>query len=53
VLLNKKDPLDKRILELVKNGDLKISVVRVNEGDKRSFENYSREPLPRQGRHTS
>ena len=52
-LLNKKDPLDERILELVKNGDLKIGVVRVNEGDKHSFEDYSREPLPRRGRHTS
>jgi hypothetical protein len=52
-LLNKKDPLDVRILELVKNGDLKIGVVRVNEGDKHSFEDYSREPLPRRGRHTS
>jgi hypothetical protein len=51
--LNKKDPLDERILELVKNGDLKIGVVRVNEGDKHSFEDYSREPLPRRGRHTS
>ena len=40
VLLNKKDPLDERILELVKNRDLKIGVVRVNEGDKRSFEDY-------------
>ena len=52
-LLNKKDPLDVRILELVKNGDLKIGVVRVNEGDKHSFEDYSREHLPRRGRHTS
>lgn len=28
-LLNKKDPLDERILQLAKNGELKIGVVRV------------------------
>ena len=31
-LLNKKDPLDERILQLAKNGELKIGVVRVNGG---------------------
>ena len=28
-LLNKKDPLDERILQLAKNGELKIGVVSV------------------------
>ncbi len=53
VLLNKKDPLDERILTLVKNGELKIGVVEVKEGDKQSFEDYSHKSLPHRGRHTS
>ena len=52
-LLNKKDPLDERILTLVKNGELKIGVVAVKEGDKQSFEDYSHKSLPHRGRHTS
>ena len=52
-LLNKKDPLDERILTLVKNGELKIGVVEVKEGDKQSFEDYSHKSLPHRGRHTS
>ena len=52
-LLNKKDPLDERILKLVKKGDLKIGVVGVKEGDKQSFEDYSHDSLPRRGKHTS
>ncbi len=52
-LLNKKDPLDERILTLVKNGELKIGVVEVKEDDKQSFEDYSHKSLPHRGRHTS
>ena len=52
-LLNKKDPLDERILQLAKNGELKIGVVCVKEGDKRSFEDYSHKSLPHLGKHTS
>ena len=52
-LLNKKDPLDGRILKLVKNGDLKIGAVEVKEGDKQSFEDYSHKILPHRGKHTS
>lgn len=52
-LLNKKDPLDERILQLAKNGELKIGVVRVKEGDKHSFEDYSHKSLPHLGKHTS
>jgi len=52
-LLNKKDPLDERILTLVKSGDLKIGVVEVKEGDKQSFEDYSHKSLPHRGRHIS
>jgi len=51
-LLNKKDPLDERILQLAKNGELKIGVVCVNEGDKHSFEDYSHKSLPYRGKHT-
>jgi len=51
-LLNKKDPLDERILQLAKNGELKIGVVRVKEGDKHSFEDYSHKSLPYRGKHT-
>jgi len=52
-LLNKKDPLDERILTLVKNGELKIGVVEVKEGDKQSFGDYSHKSLHHRGRHTS
>ena len=52
-LLNKKDPLDERILTLVKNGELKIGVVEVKEGDKQSFEDYSHKSLHHRGKHTS
>jgi len=52
-LLNKKDPLDERILQLAKNGELKIGVVCVKEGNKHSFEDYSRKSLPHRGKHTS
>lgn len=30
-MLNKKDPIDKQILNLAKKGELKVSVVRVKE----------------------
>jgi len=30
-LLNKKDPLDKKIIRLVKKGELKIGIVNLNE----------------------
>jgi hypothetical protein len=53
ILLNKKDPLDEQILKLVKNGDLKIGVVQVEEGEKSSYEDYSHKRLIHQGRHTS
>ena len=52
-LLNKKDPLDERILQLAKNGELKIGVVHVKEGDRHSFEDYSHKSLPHRGKHTS
>ena len=53
ILLNRKDPLDEQILKLVKNGDLKIGVVQVEECEKSSYEDYSHKRLIHQGRHTS
>jgi len=52
-LLNKKDPLDERILKLVKNGELKIGVVQVKDEDIEIFDDYSHKSLPKRGRHTS
>jgi hypothetical protein len=53
ILLNKKDPLDEQILKLVKNGDLKIGVVQVEEGEKCPYEDYSNKSLFHRGKHTS
>ena len=52
-LLNKKDPLDEQILKLVKNGELKIGVVQVDNGDKSSYDDYSHKSLSHRGKHTS
>ena len=52
-LLNKKDPLDKQILKLAKQGKLKIGVVSIKEENEQSSEKHSyKHPSPR-GEHTS
>ena len=33
-LLNKKDPIDKKIIQLEKKGELKIGVVKLNDENK-------------------
>jgi hypothetical protein len=52
-LLNKKDPLDKQILKLVKQGELKIGVVEIKEPTEDYTDKYSRPSLPNRGKHTS
>ena len=52
-LLNKKDPLDQRILKLAKKGKLKLEIVEIKEGNEDSFKKYSRESIPHRGKHTS
>ena len=52
-LLNKKDPLDKQILNLAKHGDLKVSVVEVKQPNEHASDNYSQSLIPHQGKHTS
>ena len=52
-LLNKKDPLDKFILELAGNNELRINIVNVEGQDKDNLKKYSRDSLPRRGKHTS
>ncbi len=52
-LLNKKDPLDKQILELTKKGELDIKIVELKEDIKDPSEKYSYKSLPHRGKPTS
>ena len=52
-LLNKKDPLDKQILELKKKGELDIKIVELEEDIKNPSEKYSHKKLPHRGKTTS
>ena len=52
-LLNKNDPLDKQIIMLAKEGELKISVVPIKAENEYSSEKYSYKHLPHRGKHTS
>ena len=52
-LLNKKDPLDKQILELTKKGELDIKIVELKEDIINPSEKYSHKTLPHRGKHTS
>ena len=52
-LLNKKDPLDKQILELTKKGELNIKIVELKEEIKKPSEKYSHKSLFHRGKHTS
>jgi len=52
-LLNKKDPLDKMILELAEKGELKVNAVGVKSESGQALEKYSRDSLPHRGKHTS
>jgi len=52
-LLNKKDPLDKQILELTKKGELDIKIVDLKEDIINPSEKYSHKNLPHRGKHTS
>lgn len=40
-LLNKKDPIDKLILEMAKNGELKVGVIQLGEESKEFTDDYS------------
>jgi len=54
-LLNKNDPLDRRILELAEKGKLNVEAVKVHENSESRypFDGYSRKSLPHRGKHTS
>jgi hypothetical protein len=52
-LLNKMDPLDNLILDLVSQGKLKLGTVGVKEGNKNSFKDYTKRMLLHRGKHTS
>ena len=52
-LLNKKDPLDKQILELTKKGELDIKIVELKEDIKNPSEKYSHKKLSHRGKTTS
>lgn len=51
-LLNKKDPLDKQILKLAENGELKVNIVCIEEESEHNLE-YDRKSLFHKGKHTS
>ena len=52
-LLNKKDPLDRQILELSKKGQLNVQVVELKREAGNPSEKYTRKSLPHRGKHTS
>ena len=52
-LLNKKDPLDQMILELVATNEIRVNFVEVEGKDKERLRKYSRDTLPHKGKHTS
>ena len=52
-LLNKKDPLDQMILELMDTNQIRVDFVQVEGEDKEHLKKYSRDNLPRKGKHTS
>ena len=52
-VLNKKDPFDKQILNLVKQGELKIGVVGIKESSGYNSDKYNRNPMPRRGKHSA
>lgn len=53
IILDKNDPFDEKILNLVRKGDLKVSIVGIDEENEETFENYSKKSLHHRGRHTS
>jgi hypothetical protein len=52
-VLNKKDPFDKQILNLVKHGELKIGVVGIKESSGYNSDKCNRNPILRQGKHSA
>ena len=52
-LLNINDPIDKQIIKLAGEGELKVCVVPVKAENEHSSEKYSYKHLPRRGKHTS
>jgi hypothetical protein len=52
-LLNKKNPIDKLILDLGVKGELEIGFVEVEQGYDRLQEPYNRKSIPHKGKHTS
>ena len=52
-LLDRREPLDKLILELVNKGELDIGFVEVNDSKDHQLKKYSRNSIPHRGKHTS
>jgi len=51
--LNKNDPIDNAILELIEEGKLKIGFVKINDDNRGDIQDYSRDVLPHRGKKTS
>jgi hypothetical protein len=52
-VLNRKDPFDKEILNLVKQGELKIGVVEIKEPSENISDKYERNPMHRRAKHSA
>ena len=52
-ILDKKDPFDKQILKLVKQGELKIGVVEIKESNEYDSDRYNKRSLHHRGKHTA
>jgi hypothetical protein len=51
--LNKDDPIDNAILELIEEGKLTIGFVKINDDNKEDTEEYSRDILHHRGKNIS
>jgi hypothetical protein len=52
-ILDRREPLDKLILELVNNGELDIGFVKVNSDKDNKLNKYSQDSIIHRGKHTS
>jgi hypothetical protein len=51
--LDKNDPIDSAILELVKENTLRVNFVDINKGNRKYLKEYSTIIFPAKGSHTS
>ena len=52
-ILDRREPIDKLILELVNNGELDIGFVKVNSDRNNKLNKYSQDSIINRGKHTS